>query len=185
MAELSRRGFLKIGAAGTAVLATASVAATLAGCSGSEPATAQGFKFLREADVELFRALTPVVLAGALPAKPEDQAPLIAETLKRVDAGCYLAGTPNQKQLRQLFDLLNFRLTRAPATGVSAPWREADAADIAAFLERWRGSSVGLFNGGYRVLVKLVAASYYGQSAAWPLSGYPGPLALVYQAVNS
>src|SRR5204862_1126700 len=127
-----------------------------------------------EADVELFRALAPVVLAGALPAKAEDQAAMVAETLRRADLGCYAAGTPNRKQLRQLFDLLNFRVTRLLTTGVSAPWREAEAADIAAFLERWRASGVGLFNGGYRVLTKLIAASFYGQPAAWPLSGYPG-----------
>jgi hypothetical protein len=182
--QLKRRDVLKFGAAGSAALATAGLAATLSGCART-PAAAQGFLFLSDADVELFRALIPAVIAGALPAEAAARDLTIAETLRRIDGGCFLAGSPARGQLRQLFDLLNFRPTRALAAGVHAPWPEVDVEQASAFLARWRDSSIGLFNGGYRVLVKLVASSFYGQPVNWHLSGYPGPLAFVYQAVNS
>lgn len=183
--DFSRRNFLKLGATGSAALATVSLTATLAGCGARDQAAAQGFRFLRDADLELFRALIPVIVAGALPEPAVEREPLIAETVRRVDDACYRLGAPAQAQLYQLFDLLDFRLTRAAATAVLGRWSEAGPGDIEAFLQRWRHSRIGLFNVGYRALVKLVAASYYGLPSSWRLSGYPGPLAWAYQAVNS
>lgn len=181
---LTRRSVLKLGLAGSALLGGAGLAGTLAGCGAREQAIAQGYLFLRDADIELFRALTPVVLGEALP-QGERREPLIAETLKRIDGGGALVYAPAQKELYKLFDLLHMRVTRWLTTGVAAPWREASAEDIQKFLERWRDSSVTAFNGGYRFLTKLVAASYYGIPETFVLSGYPGPLDWVYRAVNS
>ncbi|MGH8454133.1 MAG: hypothetical protein ACRES4_06365 [Nevskiales bacterium] len=183
--DLTRRSFLKLGVAGSVALGTTSLVANLAGCGKREQAIAQGFAFLRDADVTLFRALTPVVLGAALPADAASRESLTTETLKRIDGACFMLEPNAQGEVLKLFDLLHMRVTRWLTTGVSAPWPEAEAADIERFLERWRGSSVGIFNAGYRLLTKLVAASYYAIPATWPLSGYPGPLAAVYQLVNA
>jgi hypothetical protein len=183
--DLTRRSLLKLGVAGGVVLGTTSLVAGLAGCGKREQAIAQGFAFLRDADVVMFRALTPVVLGDALPAEPALRESRIVETLKRLDGACFLLEPHAQGEILKLFDLLHLRVTRWLTTGVSAPWAEAETADIVSFLERWRDSSVGTFNAGYRLLTKLVAASYYAIPETWPLSGYPGPLAAVHMLVNA
>jgi hypothetical protein len=182
---LSRRSFLKLGVAGGVALGTTSLVANLAGCGRREQAVAQGFRFLRDADVELFRALAPVALGDALPGDAAVRDPLLAETLARLDGACFLLQPSAQAELVKLFDLLHLRITRWLTTGVGARWAEAEAADIECFLNRWRDSSIGIFNAGYRILTKLVVASFYAIPATWPLSGYPGPLAAVYNLVNS
>lgn len=183
--DLTRRSVLKLGVAGGVALGTTSLVAGLAGCGRREQAIAQGFAFLRDADVVLFRALTPVVLGDALPADAAVRELLVAETLKRIDDACFLLEPNAQAEVIKLFDLLHMRVTRWLTTGVGAPWAEAEAADIEHFLERWRGSSIGAFNAGYRLLTKLVAASYYAIPSSRTLSGYPGPLEAVYQLVNA
>ncbi len=183
--DLTRRSVLKLGVAGSVALSTVSLTATLAGCGAREQAAAQGFGFLRDADVVLFRALTPVVLGDALSADAVTRDARVTETLKRLDIGGMLVYAPAQAELYKLFDLLHLRLTRWLTTGVSAPWDKASPEDINRFLERWRDSSIGAFNAGYRFLTKLVAASYYGIPETFPQSGYPGPLEWVHKAVNS
>lgn len=183
--ELTRRSVLKLGLAGSVVLGGVGIAGTLAGCGAREQAVAQGYGFLRDADLVLFRALTPVVLGDALPAEGAKREALLGETLKRIDIGGALVYAPAQKELYKLFDLLHMRLTRWLTTGISAPWSEATPEEIHRFLERWRDSSITAFNGGYRFLSKMVAASFYGIPETFPLSGYPGPLDWVYKAVNS
>lgn len=182
--DLSRRSFLKLGLASSVVLGTAGMAAGLAGCGRREQAMAEGFAFLRDADVVLFRALTPVILGDALPSDERREA-LVAETLARLDGACALLEPTGAQALLKLFDLLHMRVTRWLTTGVSAPWDEASTADIEQFLQRWRGSSMEAFNGGYRFLTKLVASSYYAIPSTWQQTGYPGPLASVYKLVNA
>ena len=125
-------------------------------------------------------ALLPVLLEG-MPLTPAMQ----QEALLRIDGGCVLAQPAAQGEVRKLFDLLNTGLLRRLTTGVGKPWNEAGADDIRHFLDRWRGSSIGLFNAGYRVLVKFACVAYFGQAASRQVSGYPGPLAAMYQAVNA
>lgn len=183
--DLSRRSFLKLGLAGGVALGATSLVAGLAGCGRREQAVAQGFMFLRDADIELFRALTPVVLGDALPQDPAARIPLVTETLARLDGACFRLDPHGQAELIKLFDLLHLRVTRWLTTGVSAPWAEASAGEIENFLDRWRDSSITAFNGGYRFLTKLVAASFYAIPSTFPLAGYPGPLEAVYKLVNA
>jgi hypothetical protein len=180
MAAFDRRSFLKLGFAGSAVLATAGLGAMLTGCSSREQAVARGFAFLRDADLELLHALLPALLEGV----PLDDA-RAEETLRRIDSLCARFQGRSAEKLRQLFDLLNLGVARRLTTGVSTPWASAPPAQVAAFLGRWRTSSVGLFNVGYSALAELAAAGYFGQPGAWSFSGYPGPLASVYRAANS
>lgn len=177
--DLDRRTFLKLGLAGTTVLGIAGLGGALAGCAKTEEAVAQGFRFLRDADLKLLKALMPVALEG----RPD--ADIAADGLRVLDGLLLRAGTPAQAELRKLFDLLHVTPLRWLTTGVRKPWNEAGADEVRAFLERWRDSSVGLFNAGYRVLVKLATVPYYAQPAGYRSAGYPGPLASLYAVVNS
>lgn len=182
---LSRRSFLKLGVAGTVVLSSTSMVAGLTGCSSRQEAAAQGFAFLRDADLQLFKALLPAVLGDVVHADDTHYHALEGQMLLGIDGACANLGQPAQGELTKLFDLLHLRLARWLTTGIYAPWAEASQTDLHAFLQRWRSSSLGLFNAGYRVLTKLVTVTYYSLPESRRYSGYPGPLANVYQIVNS
>lgn len=176
--ELTRRDFLKIGIAGTAALATASLGATLAGCGTREQAAAQGYRFLRDADLRLLSALMPAVLAD-LPLGAE----LAQSVLQAIDQMLLRASSESRKNVRALYDLLHFAPTRWLLAGVREPWDQATPAQVEAFLARWRDSRVGLFNVGYGALTRVIGAAYFAQPAGYEAAGYR-PLPRVYDAIN-
>jgi len=172
---MNRRDFLKLSAAGSAALTATAVTATLTGCSESLPADGQ-WKVLREKDRILLSAIAPVMLKGSLPSEPKAKQTSIASMLPYIDAGIAKLGPHNAKQISDLFTLLNFGLSRGLTTGVWSSWENASEDEIENFLNRWRESSVGLFNVAYNGLNKLMCVTWFGQSAAWENVGYPGPL---------
>lgn len=184
-ATLDRRSFLRTGLGGTLFLATVSTTAGLTGCA-STPAGRLGtvesredasyrFEFLTRDDIELFAALLPAMLGPALPEQPQARRQAIAGTIERIDAGIVNFGPANQRELRRLFDLLNLGVTRVTVARVWSSWPNVTTADANAFLERWRTSSIGLFNNGYIALTKISNVAFYGGPEHWHLSGYPGP----------
>lgn len=182
---VSRRSFLKLGLAGTATLGIAGLGGSLAGCGKREQAAAAGLHYLRDADVALFRALAPVALKGSLSADAAKLGAQLDSVVRGIDEASRRLGPPAQRELYKLLDLLHLRPTRWLTTGVGAPWPQASEAEIAAFLSRWESSSIGLFNAGYAVLMKLCCAGFFGQPDGWAVAGYPGPLAWAYQSLNS
>lgn len=183
---MDRRSFLRTGMGGALFLGTVSVTAGLSGCAtapaGQTYSQAQGdqvsgyqFGFLTQDDIVLFEALLPALVGPALPEAPEKRRAYIAETIQRIDAGIVQFGPANQKELRGLFDLLNFGFTRVTIARVWPSWKNADTATVDAFLERWRTSSIGLFNNGYIALTKISNVAFYGHQDHWHVSGYPGP----------
>jgi hypothetical protein len=179
--ELSRRDFLKVGAGFSAALAFAGV---LGGCGEADKPPAKTFVFLRHGDIDLFSALAPAVVPDLGRLVAGERSARLGDVLHRLDATCSALDSGNQQELRKLLDLLAVAPLRYILTRVGG-WNEASPDTVQAFLERWRGSRFATLNAGGNVLVKLVATSYYGLPATWPASGYPGPLARVYTAVNS
>jgi hypothetical protein len=179
---IDRRTFLKLSTGSALLLSGGALTATLAGCASATPPAA-GYRFLREADVVLFRALAPPVLDTLLPVA--DRARHL-DTLTHLidDTGVSLLA-PTQKALRQLFDLLNTGLTRRLAAGVGQPWDQASPEEITAFLARWQASSIGLFNAGYRALTKFIIGAWAGTPEGLKALGYPGPWKPMFDAVNA
>lgn len=179
--SLSRRRFLRTGLCGAVFLATVSVTAGLSDYAGQLSAvdTQRGasyrFYFLTAEDIGLFEALLPAILGSALPAQDQASRAAIAGTIERIDAGIHHFGPANQKELRQLFDLLTFGLTRMAVAWIGSSWRNVTAEQADAFLHRWRSSRIGLFNNGYMALTKISNVAFYGDKDNWHLSGYPGP----------
>lgn len=184
LADPGRRGFLKLGVIGGLALGTVGMGAGLAGCHRNEQASAEGYQFFRDGDIALFTALIPAIVANTLTPEPDARRAGVGEILLRMDQACLRLGAPAQKELRQLFDLLNFGLTRRLAAGVAKPWDQVSEDDAAAFLDRWRNSSIGLFNAGYRVLIKLPTVTYFTMPQSWAAVGYPGPLKWMFDAIN-
>ncbi|MFI8480279.1 twin-arginine translocation signal domain-containing protein [Pseudomonas sp. NPDC078700] len=170
-AELSRRGFLKNGLIGTALLATAGITVTLSGCSASTPA--KGYRVVRADDVALLSVIIPVILEGAVPLAQMPQA--VKGTLKSLDNSLSYLSPELLKLTTQLFDVLASPLTRGPLTGVWGSWENASAQDVRNFLERWQNSSIGLLKMGHDSLIKLVLMNWYGRPESWANCGYPGP----------
>ncbi len=185
--SMDRRGFLRSGLGGVLFLGTVSMTTGLAGCATAPsegsmntsptatPAGAYRFGFLTEEDVVLFEALLPAMVGPALPEAPEQRRKALQETIQRIDAGIVQFGPANQKELRGLFDLLNFGFTRVTVARVWSSWKNVDTATAHAFLERWRTSGIGLFNNGYIALTKISNVAFYGHRDHWHISGYPGP----------
>lgn len=181
---LDRRSFLKAGLGGTLLLGTVSMTVGLTGCATqpagmvgdtSSPASNYQFRFLTADDIALFEALVPAIAGPGLPEQPEARRAAIAGTIERIDSGIHKFGPANQKELRRLFDLLNFGLTRVTIARVWSSWPNVTTDEAHAFLERWRTSSIGLFNNGYIALTKISNVAFYGYEENWHLSGYPGP----------
>jgi len=171
---MDRRQFLKLGAASSAALTTVSLTATLSGCSDPIPTDGQ-WKTLRPSDRVFLSAVAPVMLKGSLPDDPTAQKAAIDTMLTYTDDAIFNLGPHNAKQMSELFDLLNFGLSRGLTTGVWSSWDKADEAQIENFLNRWRESSLSLFNFAYNGLNKLMCATWFGQPESWQQVGYPGP----------
>jgi hypothetical protein len=181
---LSRRSFLRLGVVGTTAVAATGVVGSLAGCS-SPSTPASGFSFLRGGDLSLFTALIPVVLGDMVHHDDHNYQALVVNILKNVDGACANLGVKAQGEILKLLDLLDGRITRWLTTGIYGDWAKVSPADMNHFLMRWHDSSMSPFNAGYRVLSKLVAVSYFNLPESRQYAGYPGPLAMMYQAVNS
>lgn len=182
---MNRRSFLKTGVGGAVFLGTVSLTAGLSGCAtapagrvsavDSRMDASYRFQFLSKDDIALFEALLPAMFAGALPEEPNQRQFAVAATIERIDQGIARFGAPNQKELRKLFDLLNFAPTRVTLARVWSDWPSVTTGEADAFLNRWRNSRIGLLNNGYIALSKIANVAFYGHQNQWHLTGYPGP----------
>lgn len=183
---MDRRSFLRTGMGGALFLGTVSVTAGISGCA-TAPAgrgytttddvsrSGYRFRFLTRDDIVLFEALLPALVGPAMAEEPALRRTQIRDTIERIDAGIHQFGPANQKELRGLFDLLNFSVTRVTVARVWSGWANASTAEVDAFLNRWRTSGIGLFNNGYIALTKVSNVAFYGHENHWHVSGYAGP----------
>ena len=170
---LTRRQFFKAGVAGAAALVA--IRAVHGPFLRDEADSDSRFLFLRPAERGMLAAISPLILAGALPGDSAAGKSAIEALLLDIDRT--LSGfDPNvQVEVRELFSLLLLPPARWLLAGVHAPWSEADAAEIAAFLEDWRLSRWELLRSAYQALHSVILAAWYAQPAAWPAMGYAGP----------
>ena len=170
-ALISRRGALKIGLCASAFLATASLGASLSGCSADT--RVRGFAVLRSSDMAFLRALIPVMLAGSVAANVMPEA--TDATLHQLDSNLDHLSPELLKLTQQLFDVLAMPVTRGPLTGVWGSWEKASPEQIKDFLQRWQNSSLNLLRMGHGSLLQLVMMSRYERPESWAHCGYPGP----------
>lgn len=179
-APFARREFLRLGAGFTWLATGASAVLALSGCGRAPRVPAAGYVFLQESDIEMFRALAPVIVP-TLAGVPEDA---LAAVLTQLDGTLSALGAESRQQLRRLFDLLAAGPLRRLLAGVG-PWKEASPDELSAFLDRWRASRFGTLNSGANAIVQLVSSCYYAQTAHRADSNYPGPFAPLFAAANT
>lgn len=159
----SRRGFLKLGLVGGALLGAAGAASWFVGRDPGEDRR------------EVLAAMIPAMLDGALPAQPPARDAAIAATLSEVEIA--IAGLPpaSQAELAQLFTLAAAAPTRLALTGLTRSWSDATPAQVADVLQRWRTHRLALLQSAYHGLHDLILGTWYAAEAHWQAIGYPGP----------
>jgi len=177
IAMLTRRTFILAGVAGGAALAAAY---WFRHEREAQPVTGALVPLARldTGAPAIIGAIVPVLLAGALPVDPVSRPVAVNETIENVARA--VSGLPPaaQRELGQLFALLDFAPARIALTGVTSTWSDASERDVAAFLDRWQASRLMLLRSAYDALHQLVFAAWYGNPRSWPAIGYGGPPAL-------
>jgi hypothetical protein len=168
----SRRRFLQAG------LAAAAALLAVRALEGPPPAPARPHRALDPASARIVAAIAPVVLAGALPDSPIAREAAVGRVVEGVDRAVAGFDAPVREELSRLMGLLRFAPARLALAGLWRPVEEARAADIAAFLARWRESRFDLLRAAYQALTQLVQAAWYDDAASWAGIGYPGPPSL-------
>lgn len=166
----ARRRLLKFGLAGAVVLAVVPLLVRR-----EDRKLAAGFLQLREADVDLWRALIPALLAGSLPADAAAREPLVVEILHRIDGAIALLKPSLRKATIEMLDFVEMAPARGLSGGFWGDWREASVEDATRVLDSWSGSRLELLRACYRSLHDLVMGSWYAMPQSWAAVGYPGP----------
>jgi len=192
--DLSRRGFLRMGATAGVTLIGISALAGLTGCSTRRPVTDPAgtlpethpdsdWRFLNQEDRVLLAALMPALLTPMLPQEGSLREQAITRTIHDMDTALYFMGPPNQAEFRQLFDLLHFTPTRLSVARVTSRWENVSEEQAEAFLQRWRDSGFAILNNAYLGLVQVTNAAWFGNPDHYAQMGYPGIPDYLYEAL--
>lgn len=130
------------------------------------------YRFLSLDERLLLWALIPAYLYPAVQ-QSDDASKFVV--LRNIDGA--ISGLPQstQDELRQLFSLLSFQLSKALVAGVWTRWNKASIDSLQFFLASWQESYLALLRTGYLGLHQIIIGSYYGEPMSWSSIGYPGP----------
>ncbi len=168
---MQRRSLLKIGIGTAALLVVAGGGFGLIrpGLSGGQLSPhAEG----------IFRAVAAAVLDKSLPALQSQRDAQLQAHLQRLNATVAAFPVATRRELSQLLALLASAPGRSLLAGLSTDWADATTDEVQASLQTMRRSSLKLRQQVYHALRDLTNAAYYADPIAWPLMGYPGPVAL-------
>ena len=165
-----RRGFLKKGLLGGALLAAGGGSAWLA---TRKTRVRPGLRPLAVFDAAQLTVLLAVA-DRVIPDHPGFPRPAEVGLPARVDAVAAMADPATQGELRRLVTLFESGfgglLDLSPRL-----FTECDGAAQDRRLRGWMDSRLALRRTGFKALKRLVAAAYYGSPATWKAVGYPGP----------
>src|SRR5690606_21595482 len=116
----TRRGFMQLSASSAAVLTLRASIAGLTGCSKAP--VASGYKVLRPGDIEILRALAPVILGGSYPGSLAADGEAVL--LRALDTLVLTLQDYARSQLVMLFDALQVAPVRAAMGAPWASWNE-------------------------------------------------------------
>jgi hypothetical protein len=168
--ETSRRTFLKVGVLGALALAAGGGIYRATHAPALHPFVLDG-----EARMALHR-IVPAIMAGALPADPDQRAAAIEETILGVHQAILGLPLATQKEIEDLFGLLALGPARRVLTGIAGGWASANTEQVSAFLQDWRVHRLDLLRSAYAALHDLVLGAWYANPSNWAAIGYPGPL---------
>jgi hypothetical protein len=167
----SRRSFFKIGLVGVAALAVIG-----GGYAVLHKDPGPGKYVLDDAAKQVFSALIPVILAGALPPEPQALQTAVQTALGRIQNAIGSLTLTSQQEVADLLKLLAAGPARRLLAGVDDDWHAAKPEQITAFLQKWRSHRSPTLQTGYQALHDLVIGPWYGDESTWAGIGYPGPI---------
>ncbi|MFO1291608.1 MAG: hypothetical protein U1F07_00870 [Rubrivivax sp.] len=168
---MRRRGWLKLGIAGGALLALAG-----GGLALVRPGWAEGR--LTPAGRALFAAAARAVLDGVLPDRAlaaAEHERAIAAHLERLEGTIAALPASTQAEIAQLAALLLHPLGRRLIAGLASDWPQAGLPELRKALQGLRDSSFVLEQQAFHALRDLTNGAYFADPATWPAIGYPGP----------
>jgi hypothetical protein len=173
----SRRGFLKRGIWGSALLALAGGGYLALRPSKKVPLPPEGLLALDETEYAVVQALAERIV----PARPHfpsvDQVRVafnVDRILARTDAGA-------SKELKQLLQLFESALPGFLFGGRLQPFTRLPPDEQDAALREWRDSRIVIRRTGFQALRVVVLAGYYSSPLSWSAVGYSGPPAGFWQ----
>ncbi|MCK0154473.1 twin-arginine translocation signal domain-containing protein [Alcanivorax sp. S6407] len=172
---IDRRGFLKLGAASSALLATGSGLALLTGCSSQSEGPAEGYRYFRQQDVDLLTPLVGAVLGPALAAAGASA----TDGMKAYDDLLEGAMPGTRATLFQLLDLLQLGAARWFLTGSWAHFAEQSDEQLQQTLDDWSAKSNGIARMAFKGLTQPMFMAWYAKPAGAVTTGYPGPPQIV------
>jgi hypothetical protein len=169
---VTRRQFIKAGLIGGAALTAAGLFYSRGLKEAPSAAVSRG---LTLSERTIIAALVPAMLAGVLPEAGEARRKAIVQTVEGVGVAIGGLSAAAQKELAELFTLLNIAPARVLLARLWPRWEDASPAEMAAFLQGWRMSRLELLRSAYAALHDLVLGAWYGNPDTWEGIGYPGP----------
>ena len=167
---INRRDFLKMGAVGSAMLATGSSLALLTGCAKND-GPAAGYRHFRQQDVELLTPLVGAVLGSAL-----TEAGATAEDGMKAFDDLLEGGMPGTRAaLFEVLDLMQFGAARWFITGTWASFADQSEEKLQQTLTHWSTSERGLSRMVFKGLTQPIFMAWYVTPKAARSTGYPGP----------
>jgi len=170
---VSRRGFLKKGLVGGAILAGGGVLALMA-APGKRTRSPHGkLAVLSPYEYAIFSAVAARLVPGdGAPGWPSAETLQIADGLDALLARLHPGAARDFKRLLHVFESAVTGLT---STGTPLPFTRCTAAQQDRRLEAWRHARVELLRSGYQAMKRLAHALYYSSPQLYERVGYPGP----------
>lgn len=173
----SRRGFLRKGLLGAALLAIGGGAFLVLRRTLRAAKPRAALSVLSLDEYAIFAAVAARVVAVDGDSPTTDA----VDVAGRADAAMALWPDSVRLEFRRLLRLFENALTGAflgqgLETFTASPPREQEAR-----LSLWSGSRVAVFRTGYQAMKRLACACYYAAPEAWSATGYPGPPELPFQ----
>ncbi len=172
----SRRGFLKKGLFGGAILALGGGVFLATRPSAQLALPPEGLLVLSASEYAVLNVLAPRFIPSK-PGFPSTQAVRVAFACDRILAQ---VDESSLKELKQLIMLFENALPVFLFSGRTQAFTALDVAAQEQVLLEWSTSKLTLRRTGFSALRGVVMAAYYGSSKTWPAVGYPGPPSGIY-----
>ncbi|MFL5319558.1 MAG: gluconate 2-dehydrogenase subunit 3 family protein [Myxococcaceae bacterium] len=167
----ARRGFLRKGLFGGALLALGGAGFLATRSTKSVPLPQGGLKVLSESEFAVVSAICARCLPPRKNFPPQDELSVpegFDAVLSRADEGV-------QKELKQLIGLFENGLANAVFGLRFKPFTQLSASAQDEVLHEWETSRLTIRRTGFQALRTIVMAAYYGNPKTWTAVGYPGP----------
>ncbi|HWP35337.1 MAG TPA: gluconate 2-dehydrogenase subunit 3 family protein [Thermodesulfobacteriota bacterium] len=170
-AVLSRRRFLKVGLAGTAVVVLGGAGLALRRTLLRE-GPAGGLATLTPQEFSIFAAIADRVCPPGGEGAPGAAA---LEVARRADRLLATLDEPAQREFKLLLHLVESALVGFLFEGRLRPFTRLPPAEQDRVLASWGGSRLAFRRTGYEAVKRLAGALYYADRRTWARIGYPGP----------